>query len=218
MATPQYQLIMRSGPNPGKTFLLEKEENLLGRDLANDIVVSELEVSRRHVRFMIKDDRVLVEDLGSTNGTFLNGERISTAQELQSGDAITLGEEIVLVFQEEELEDEEPYVVMQEPETVQPAAPAPETYQPQPDLADYPQPQPVAVVEEPEAEPEHIPDIRERIQKEDRGKRGMPTWLIILIVAIVVLVLVIAVTLWFMPESWWCAIDIFNLIPACPTL
>ena len=48
MAAPIFQLTMRSGPTPGKVFPLEKQEILLGRDLANEIAISDPEVSRRH--------------------------------------------------------------------------------------------------------------------------------------------------------------------------
>jgi flagellar basal body-associated protein FliL len=50
---------------------------------------------------------------------------------------------------------------------------------------------------------------------ERRRERGLPSWMIILMVAIVVLIFVIAVTLWFMPASWWCAIT-FDMLEGCP--
>jgi hypothetical protein len=68
------------------------------------------------------------------------------------------------------------------------------------ELAPYEQP-------EPEAE---VPEKKKRVKE-----GGMPTWMIILLVAIVVLVCVIAVTLYFMPASWWCAIT-FDLLAGCP--
>jgi len=99
MTTNKFQVTMRSGPMAGKTFAIEAEENILGRDLANEIIISDPEVSRRHARFFIRDENVFVEDLGSTNGTFLNGDRISSPQQLRSGDVITLGESVVLIFE-----------------------------------------------------------------------------------------------------------------------
>ncbi|MFW5714536.1 MAG: FHA domain-containing protein, partial [Brevefilum sp.] len=98
MADLDYQLTMRSGPKPGKTYPIEQEELLLGRDMENDIAISDPEVSRRHARFYLENSNIYVEDLGSTNGTFLNGERISSPQQLRPGDVITLGESLVLVF------------------------------------------------------------------------------------------------------------------------
>jgi len=92
-------IVMRSGPIPGSSFYLEKTEVTLGRDLANDIPVPDQEISRRHARFVTRTDGVYVEDLGSTNGTFLNGVRISSPQRLNNGDLITLAEATVMSFE-----------------------------------------------------------------------------------------------------------------------
>ncbi len=218
MAAPTYQLTMRSGPTPGKTFPLDQEEQLVGRDLANDIPISDPEVSRRHARFLIREGGIFVEDLGSTNGSFLNGERVSTPQQLRVGDVVTLGESIVLIF--ERADDEsgdatvglaaaaEPYqqVYTEQAAPQRPAAPEQMPVPPQAYQQSQPKPQTPAV------RPQQTPELAE----EPEGKKGLPSWMIILIVAIVVLVCIIAVTMWFMPASWWCAIDIFNLLAGCP--
>lgn len=213
MAAPLYQLTMRSGPTTGETYPLEQEETLMGRDLANDIAISDPEVSRRHARFVIKEGTVFVEDLGSTNGTFLNGERISNPQQLRPGDVITLGENIVLVFEKAsyDLDVTPPAPSKREavPEPSYEQAPMPDTFQPPPEPAAYKQPQSPPPSEAPAEQPR--PESVERRQK----KGGLPTWLVILIIAIVVIICVIAVTLYFMPASWWCAIT-FDQLPGCP--
>src|SRR5262245_25452338 len=56
-----------------------------------DIVVAQPRVSRRHCRFSELADGHLVEDLGSSNGTYVNGERIAAETRVSSGDTITLG-------------------------------------------------------------------------------------------------------------------------------
>jgi len=208
MAAPIYQLTMRSGPNPGQTFPIEQEEMVLGRDLTNDIPISDPEVSRRHARFIMQDDNLIVEDLGSTNGTFLNGQRVSNPQQLRAGDVITFGESIVMVFEKTSYDPDATVVSSQAPPTVQSAphqqAPAPSSYQRPPEPPAYQQPQqtPVAYTPQPP-----IPG--------EKKKGGFPTWLIVLIIAIVVIACVIAVTMWFMPASWWCAIT-FNMLEGCP--
>ena len=205
MAAPSFQLTMRSGPTPGKAFPLEKEEILLGRDLANDIPISDPEISRRHARFVMQGESFLVEDLGSTNGTFLNGQRVSSPQQLRAGDVITLGEDIVLAVEQMGF-DPDATVVKSQADLTARAIPQPApSYQQQPAPTPQPIPQPAPV-------PAPYPEQAVRAPK---AKKKMPAWLIVLIVAIVVIACVIAVTLYFMPASWWCAIT-FNALEGCP--
>lgn len=210
MATTQFQLTMRSGPTPGETYALSNDEIYLGRDLANDIPIGQPEVSRRHARFFIDEGHVYIEDLGSTNGTFINGLRISSPQQLRPGDAITVGENVVLVFEKAALDIEEqlaPISAKKEEYTpVSQSIPEPEVYQPTPEPYSYSASQEAAAVVMEEEEPAPV---------ERRRGGGLPSWLIILLVAIVVLIAVIAVTLWFMPASWWCAIT-FDMLEGCP--
>lgn len=215
MPTPKFQLMMLAGATPGKVFFIEQEETLAGRDLANDIVVSDPEVSRRHARFLMREDSVFVEDLGSTNGTFLNGERISSPKQLRLGDAITFGENITLAFEKvpedvdatlitPDIEKTPPPFRLEEEPLQEPSKPRAEPF-----MYEQPQPAPQRPVSVPTSE-FPVEEIRQR------RRRGMPAWLIILLIAIVVVLCVIAVTMYFMPASWWCAIDIFGLLEGCP--
>jgi hypothetical protein len=99
MISQTFQLVMRAGPNPGKAFTLSKSEIVIGRDVSSDVIVNTAEVSRRHVRLYLDGDVYIVEDLGSTNGTFINGKRLTTPVPLQSGDIIMLGEAATLVYE-----------------------------------------------------------------------------------------------------------------------
>jgi pSer/pThr/pTyr-binding forkhead associated (FHA) protein len=69
----------------------------LGRDKGAEIVLHDPEVSRRHARFESHEGFVYVEDLKSSNGTFLNGRRITEAIEIRQGDEIDLGTTRILV-------------------------------------------------------------------------------------------------------------------------
>ena len=213
MTDQSYQLKMRSGPTPGKVFSLEQEEVQLGRDLASDIAINDPEVSRHHARFFMQDETIFIEDLGSTNGTFLNGTRISNPQQLRQGDVITFGEKIVMVFEKVIYDRDATVVSSQAPRTVQQqyreAHPVQEPYQPEPEPVAYQQAQPL-----PRIPGERTPQPQ-RPSRVAKKKDGLPPWLIILIVAIVVVICVIAVTLWFMPASWWCAIT-FDSLEGCP--
>ena len=84
-------LVQIAGPQLGKRFVIDEDEFTVGRDVKNNIVVDLDNVSRRHARFMNQDARVYVEDLGSTNGTYLNDEEVKQATALRSGDFIKVG-------------------------------------------------------------------------------------------------------------------------------
>ena len=98
MAPQTFQLVMRAGPNPGKTFSLSKNDIIIGRDINTDIVINSAEVSRRHARFRLEGGSYVIEDLGSTNGTFINGQRLTGRHLLRPGEAINLGEAVTLSF------------------------------------------------------------------------------------------------------------------------
>ena len=95
----QFQLIMRSGPTPGAAFTLEGDQLTIGRDSTNEIVINDAEISRRHARLTFQGGKYVLEDLGSTNGTFVNGQRLAGPRVLKAGEVVSFGEQIVLVFE-----------------------------------------------------------------------------------------------------------------------
>jgi len=95
----QFQLIMRTGPTPGATFTLEGDQINIGRDSTNEVTINDSEVSRRHARLTFQGGKYVLEDLGSTNGTFVNGQRLAGPRVLKAGEVVSLGEQIVLVFE-----------------------------------------------------------------------------------------------------------------------
>lgn len=99
MASGTFQLVMRSGPNPGKVYELKGEEISIGRDVTNNIIINDAEISRRHTSLKSQAGGYLVEDLGSTNGTFVNGQRLMGPHMLRSGELISLGENIRLEYE-----------------------------------------------------------------------------------------------------------------------
>ena len=94
-----YRLLLQTGSTAGMDFPLEKPELSIGRDLGNDIVINDPEVSRRHAHLFLTGDTYAIEDLGSTNGTYLGGQRINAPTLLTPGAVITLGENITLIFE-----------------------------------------------------------------------------------------------------------------------
>lgn len=96
-------LTVKSGPSAGETITLDQEQMILGREPGVDILIDSPGVSRRHARVTIRGGtgagaQVMLEDLGSSNGTFVNGERIYQAVTLKNGDEISLGQSVVLQF------------------------------------------------------------------------------------------------------------------------
>src|SRR5215813_3486299 len=77
---------------PAQKFLLDRPVTTIGRSSMNDLPISDKMLSRQHAR-IVRDGNggLTIEDLGSRNGTFLNGERLVTTQPLKSGDRITVG-------------------------------------------------------------------------------------------------------------------------------
>lgn len=96
MQQSSIRLVVRRGPQPNQNYALTKDVTTLGRDITNDIVINDRETSRHHLRLLLSGDSVSVEDLGSTNGTFVNGKRVSGVTAVQNGDMIGLGETVTL--------------------------------------------------------------------------------------------------------------------------
>lgn len=98
MSEAKFVLTLRTGPEEGKVYELGQETIILGRDVTNDIILSDAEVSRRHSRLSLSPQGYVIEDLGSTNGTFVNGERLSGPYLLIPGDQIGLSQKLVLSY------------------------------------------------------------------------------------------------------------------------
>lgn len=63
----------------------------VGRSEENDIILNDRKVSRKHAIFKLDGQRILIEDLGSSNGTYVNGNKISETHPLNPGDSISIG-------------------------------------------------------------------------------------------------------------------------------
>lgn len=94
-----FRLIVRRGPQPNQSYELNKDIVTLGRDITNDIVINDPEVSRHHMRLTRGAGGFTIEDLGSTNGTFINGQRLTGARPLRPGDMVGLGETVTLAYE-----------------------------------------------------------------------------------------------------------------------
>lgn len=92
-------LIMRRGPEPGTIYRLNTPVISIGRGNRNTIIIQDNEVSRDHLRLVLTDAGYEIEDLNSSNGTFINGQDITGNKWLlQNPCIIELGDSITLEF------------------------------------------------------------------------------------------------------------------------
>lgn len=83
-------LLMVDGPSSGMRFFIEKAELVIGRDDRCDVVIPDRQVSRQHASITLRDDGYILKDLGSKNGTFVNGREVDGPHALQDGDEIQI--------------------------------------------------------------------------------------------------------------------------------
>jgi len=99
-----FKVIIETGRDAGQTFEV-KDRATLGRLKGNEISVSDPGISRQHARLLVQSGRLLLKDLGSANGTFLNESKVDSA-EVRSGDRIRLGSIQLRVEEQEGLEEQ----------------------------------------------------------------------------------------------------------------
>ncbi len=75
----------------GREIALDPGENVLGRDPLCVACIDIVSVSRRHARIVVSGDKATVEDLGSRNGTLLNGQAVASPRVLSDGDHVRIG-------------------------------------------------------------------------------------------------------------------------------
>jgi hypothetical protein len=175
----RYRLIVRKGPLPGKVYDLAKSVLVIGREVKNDIVINDSEISRQHLRLTEQPEGGWqVEDLASTNGTFVNGERISAPRLLKPGDVLGLGETVELEYGV--VRDTADVTMMAAPEPPVAEAPPPEAA-PAPGLFSLPTSEPPPAAPPPVSEPPpaaapsfSLPPSTPPAQPSQ--KSGIPTW------------------------------------------
>jgi hypothetical protein len=95
VAASTYALRFISGKYQGGEFPLRMDrEIIVGRSSELDMVLVEDMVSRKHAKITASSDQIIIQDLGSTNGTFVNGEKVKKAR-LKEGDRILIGTSII---------------------------------------------------------------------------------------------------------------------------
>lgn len=93
------KLIIVKGPDEGRQLNLAEGKTVLGRDEAADAQIEFTAVSRKHAAVEWAGDNFFLEDVGSSNGTFLNGKKIEGRVQIKPGDEVGLGQSVVLRFE-----------------------------------------------------------------------------------------------------------------------
>lgn len=94
MSESLWHLAVQVGPKAGSSIALSGSPLTIGRRPDNDIVIDHFAVSRYHARLTRQGEAYLIEDLGSVNGTWVNGVRISQPVLLKAGDSVGLGSDV----------------------------------------------------------------------------------------------------------------------------
>ncbi len=98
-------LVVLAGVSAGEMFKLQADRTVVGRGTKVTLRLNDEGVSREHCAFVREDDKIIVTDLGSTNGTYVNGIKIDR-KELSDGDKIMVGSTTILKFTFHDVLDE----------------------------------------------------------------------------------------------------------------
>ncbi|MBU4225743.1 MAG: FHA domain-containing protein [Chloroflexi bacterium] len=197
--TAQFQLVIRTGPNVGKVFPLEATAISIGRELGNTIVINDAEVSRNHAKLTWQGAGYVIEDTGSTNGTFVNKQRISAPHAVKAGDLVSLSENISLMF--EATGDPNATMISSSAQAVKTAIAA---------APPIPQPRPI-----PTAPPAPAYSGRAPVGPQPAGKRANP-WLIIGLILLLLLCACAAVFVVIDQLNLYCTVLPFLFPGVCP--
>ncbi len=196
MARAQYRLVVRQGPVPGQIYELTKNEVSIGRDVSNDFVIPDAEVSRKHARLTLEGDRYKIEDLNSTNGTYIDGQRLIGPHIMSIGEIIMFGDNVGVVFDGEPAVGDEtilsqatlgntPVAAIPAPQDIYPSPPVPS----QPEVTVYPMQQ------------RDVEDFRQD-EVEERPRKPVNGWVLAGCGCLVVIILVIIALLIFIDQPW----------------
>ena len=90
--TPQPTFVVTTeGPLKGTSLVVDDDDKVIGRRDSSDLVIADPHVSLAHARVKRRQGAILIEDLGSTNGTFVNGDQLTTSRALRHGDLVNFG-------------------------------------------------------------------------------------------------------------------------------
>jgi len=209
----QHTLVVTDGPNVGKIHPLQGMICTMGRSADNTVVFDSSRVSRHHIQIRLLPTGMVIEDLGSTNGTWVNGRRLVEPRTLDPGDQIRVADYVTLEYAVEDAGSAATVIsdmprgatqVMQGTPRYEPPTPPP----PAQDFAAYAAPPPAQPLEFAGPEVDYVAPVEvapaEPAEPAEPLKR--PRWLYVVIGILAVLIclcVALAVYLWFAPVTFW---------------
>ena len=95
-----FAIVLTEKGGEQRRLVFNKPEITIGRVQGNDIVLPKGNVSKRHARVLLKDGKFIIVDLKSTNGTYVNGRKITSPLVIKGSDKIYIGDYILSVDEE----------------------------------------------------------------------------------------------------------------------
>jgi predicted component of type VI protein secretion system len=174
--------------------MLDRDWLTIGRDPSNDIVINDPQVSRQHARVTRQGQMVVIEDLGSTNGSFANGVRLTGPHVMSNGDVIGLGDGVTLTYYEVGIAADIAETVVGHPGSAVPPPPgSTPALVPQMPPAMPGAPPPQAARQIPPAYTLSPPPPQEVFAEEGRKRSGI-TWVLVILGIMMLLVIVACAT------------------------
>ncbi|GMV41480.1 MAG: hypothetical protein AMXMBFR64_31960 [Myxococcales bacterium] len=90
-----FSVLIREKGGDQQKLEFEKDEISIGRIQGNDIMLPKGNISKRHARIMVKDDKFVIVDLRSTNGTYVNGHKIASPMVISGDDKVYIGDFVI---------------------------------------------------------------------------------------------------------------------------
>src|SRR3954454_4025560 len=91
-------LVVLAGASVGEMYKIEGDKTVIGRGQKAQIRLLDDGISREHAQLVLLNERIVLQDLGSTNGTYCNGLKVEANKELVDGDKILVGSTTILKF------------------------------------------------------------------------------------------------------------------------
>lgn len=219
-------LIVTEGPNLGQAYVLQDMVCTLGRTADNTIVIDSPRISRHHTQIRLLPDGAIVEDMGSTNGTWVNNRQLTGPHRLKPGDVIGLADYITFRFENDDVLRTEKLTPAPPDTVTQVMDDTPLYTPPPPSPSDYEEPYRAYTTTDaaPQYPPlQQPPMIRYDTTPPPAGVRP-PTpappakrkpWVYVVVAILLILICIciaVAVYLWFAPVTFWQRVfELFNI-------